>query len=250
MPTLKSYAIQDLGDLSPGLGCTGEGINAHGNVVGSGNLPGFRFHAILRRSDGQITDLGTLNGLAVNSVAVAINFGGSITGVAAIDEEFTSHAFLIKPGGQMIDLGTLADRFFRENPLGDISCTPGERTKRLEVRAFIRRTGLGRLVAGLNSSAEAINDIDQVVGSSFHPQGGFHAFFYSPSEGMMDLGTLGGRNSAASGINNSHQIVGFSDTRDGEQRAFLYDGSSGVGLRPADALPSLGGFSSAAQSIN
>src|SRR5262245_46998489 len=92
---VQTYAIEDLGEISPGVGCQGSGINGHGDVVGLGSVPGFRFHAILRRSNGQITDLGTLHGPTVNSSARAINSRRTIVGTSAIDDDFNPHAFLI-----------------------------------------------------------------------------------------------------------------------------------------------------------
>jgi probable HAF family extracellular repeat protein len=237
--TAPEYSITDLGGLSAGLACTPAGINDNGDIVGLGELPGFRFHAILRRLNGQITDLGTLNGPGVNSLARAINRRGTIVGGSKIDEE-TSHAFLMEPGGRMVDLGI-------EHLFKDRRYLPDEPSQRMEIRAVSLRSRLGRITSGgFPTMANAINDIDQVVGDFFF--GG--CFFYSASQGIVDLKTLGGFLSSAHGINNSHQVVGWSDTRDGEQRAFLHDASSGVPLQPVDALPSLGGTASAAYSIN
>lgn len=68
--------------------------------------------------------------------------------------------------------------------------------------------GLGTL-GGATSSANALNDHGQIVGSSQIGDGNVHAFVYSGGA-MQDLGTLGGFNSVATGINNRGQIVGSS----------------------------------------
>src|SRR6266536_3157740 len=205
--TAPEYSITDLGGLSSGLACEPAGINDNGDIVGLGQLPSFKFHAILRRLNGQITDLGTLNGPGVNSQARAINSRGTIVGGSNIDEE--SHAFLMEPGGRMVDLGILMERVFREHLFKGRRYLPDEPSQRMEIHALSQRSHLGRITTGgFPSMANAINDIDQVVGFGF--SGG--CFFYSASQGVVDLKTLGGTLSSAHGINNSHQVVGWSDT--------------------------------------
>jgi probable HAF family extracellular repeat protein len=68
---------------------------------------------------------------------------------------------------------------------------------------------LGTLPGGASSSASAVNESGQVVGTSIPPgpSGYNHAFFWQNGV-MSDLGTLGGNNSTAADINNAGQIVG------------------------------------------
>jgi len=100
-----------------------------------------------------------------------------------------------------------------------------------------------------NSWPYAINDHTQVVGDTGTVDGFDRAFIWSPSTGLVTLGTLGGSRSGAKGINNGGQVVGWSSTSygDGDQRshAFLYDASLGM----AD-LGTLGGNSSEALGVN
>jgi len=59
--------------------------------------------------------------------------------------------------------------------------------------------------------ALSINDQDQVVGNSnFDPEDPdfFHAFLWSPEEGMLDLSGPGVLDSVAHDVNNSGTIVG------------------------------------------
>jgi probable HAF family extracellular repeat protein len=95
------------------------------------------------------------------------------------------------------------------------------------------------------TTAAAINESGQIVGSSNLPGNGpYHAFRYSNGS-MQDLGTLGGTYSSASDINASGQVVGSASLPgNASTHAFVYtDG------RMID-LGSLGRPSSAAWGIN
>ena len=54
-----------------------------------------------------------------------------------------------------------------------------------------------------------------------------HAFLWSPTTGMQDLGSLGG-NSYAYSINNSGHVVGYYIDGFGNSRAFLWTSSGGM----------------------
>jgi probable HAF family extracellular repeat protein len=102
---------------------------------------------------------------------------------------------------------------------------------------------LGTL-GGPSSSAAAINDYGQVVGTSVTADGFTRAFVYAEGS-MYDLGTLGGDLTAeARGINNRGQVVGVAATAGNALHAFLFEG--GV----MQDLGTLGGSSSAANAIN
>ena len=69
---------------------------------------------------------------------------------------------------------------------------------------------LGSL-GGFDSVAYALNDNDQVVGTSDLPSGYQHAFSWTAATGMVDLGaTLGGTGSEARAVNDNGLIVGSS----------------------------------------
>ena len=54
-----------------------------------------------------------------------------------------------------------------------------------------------------------------------------HAFLWSSTAGMQDLGSLGG-SSYANGINDAGQVVGYYVTSWGTYRAFLWTASGGM----------------------
>jgi len=90
---------------------------------------------------------------------------------------------------------------------------------------------LGTL-GGFYSLPIAMNNVGQVVGQSTlssHPYSPYHAFVWSTSSGMQDLGLLNGGDytSVATGINNSGEVVGASYGLTTES-AYLWTESEGM----------------------
>ena len=136
-----------------------------------------------------------------------INNGGQVTGYSYISGG-TDHAFITGADGVgMTDLGTLG---------------------------------------GTNSNGVGINDQGQVVGSSYYKEGSalMHAFVWSKSDGMIDLGIMPETTySVARAINNNGQVAGNYNTASG---AFI-TGLNGIGMTD---LGTLGGSKSEALSLN
>ena len=86
-----------------------------------------------------------------------------------------------------------------------------------------------------------------VVGSSLIPgDAARHAFWWTTTQGMVDLGTLGGLNSDAVAVNDSEQVIGSSDTAEGgASHAFSWTPPGGM----VD-LGTLGGLTSEARAVN
>jgi len=202
-----------LGADVTGLGFDAVAINGSGQVAGTLNG-----RAVLWTPGGGTQDLGTLGG--PSSRGYAINESGQVAGSSTTATGAT-HAFLWTPGQGMRDLGTL----------------PG----------------------GASSIARGMNDRGEVVGQSTRPRVNpdvpfygpvTHAFRWTASLGMEDLGTLDGLNATiAYDINNSGQVVGRAYSVDQDHyppidpeyhsKAFLW--TPGQGMQDIGGLS--GGFS-------
>jgi probable HAF family extracellular repeat protein len=207
------YKVVDLGTLGGTTSVVNGqgGINASGFVAGISNIASGLNHAFFY--DGSIHDLGTIAGGSTStSNGLGLNNAGIIVGSTII-----------------------------HRPIND---PPSEKY----IQAFI---DMGRLMinigtlGGIESVATAINESNQVVGSSTlsnEPQP-YHAFLFSGGS-MIDLGSLGG-SSEAFGINQSGKVVGGSYLPDGTTfHGFLWN--AGV----MSDLGTLGGTLSQAFGIN
>jgi probable HAF family extracellular repeat protein len=187
------------------LGAPGADSSQANGINTSGQAVGTAF-TILGAQAGVWTD-GLFSNLGTlggsNSYGMAINDAGSAAGSASLASG-DAHAFLFR-NGKMSDLGTLGNTSW--------------------------------------SSGYGINKNNQVVGYSTTMNGGFHAFRWSESTGMADLGTLGG-SSYGMGINDNGDVVGASAAPTGFLHAFVWSGGA------MQDLGTLGGTSSFAYGIN
>ena len=167
-------------------------------------------------------DLGTLGGSI--SSAIAINNGGQVTGYSSLAGDSAVGTFVWTAAGGMVELGTLGGNYTIPAAMNNSGQVVGSSSiTRLVVTASPSFLGV----------ASGANDVT-------------HAFSWTASGGIVDLGTLGGRLSAASSVNNSGQVVGISTKEDNlTSRAFLWTVTSGM----VD-LGTLGGSDSEATAIN
>jgi|SRR5579871_792243 len=96
---------------------------------------------------------------------------------------------------------------------------------------------IGAMPGDTSSEANAINSVDQVVGTSYASAtiSSYHAFIWSSTTGMKKLGTLSGdTNSRALGINDLGQVVGISEGT--LYTAFVWSSANG--------MQGIGGFTS------
>ena len=229
---------------------TANGLNDSGQVVGYSNVSGGiggTLHAFLY-NQGTLTPLGTLGG--DSSYAAAINdsgevVGGSTTGTSGLAPY---DAFLWSQATGMQDLTKLG---FMGTPVGINSS--GQIIAELGSNATsdaqpVLWSGSGDLInlptwGGIATLATAINDGGAVVGwanttpNTLNP---IHAFLWSQTTGMQDLGTLSGYSSSfAAAINNSGVVVGYAADQQGDTgHAFIYKNGQMTDLNTYSGIPS------------
>jgi probable HAF family extracellular repeat protein len=181
------YSDGGMSDLG-GASSIGHGINAYGQVAGSGSVGNF-IHAFLY-SDGAITDLGLLSG-GTYSQAFALNDAGIVVGQSSTGDS-PSHAFLYQDG-QMSDLGTLGGQQSEALAINNAGQVVGYATDLSNaVRGFLWDSGtmidLNSLIAPdapyIITGATGINDSGQIVGYGYVlPQYDIHGFLLTPDSG-------------------------------------------------------------------
>ncbi len=209
-------------------------INNHADAVGYSYIDAIRRHAFLY-SGGVLTDIDPLGGF---SVAFAINNEGVIVGLASAQFNGTATAFVRSQGvtNEIFSAGTESDARGVNNRgqvVGEFLTANGT-----AFHGFLDTEGVITDIGSPESpqtTAFAINDQQQVVGTTFVPfettcpdgpcvAFSPHAFFFQ-SGNLTDLNSLipsdsGWELSWAFDINNHGRIVGYGMVND-EFRAFL-----------------------------
>jgi probable HAF family extracellular repeat protein len=236
----------------------GDAVNDTQQVVGSALTSSGLLHGFLwSRKDG-VLDLGDLGG--GNSSATAINNSGQVVGYSETSAGL-DHAFIWTPGGGMQDLMTLAGKScptcqssaYGINGTGVIVGQMGANGLGYQW-AMVYKDGNIRNLGDLGGSGKSrgslgygINKAGQVVGGAYAATGFFHAFLWTASGGMQDLGTLpGSYETVAYGINDSGQVVGDALMSNGNTRAFMWTPTGG--MQDLGTLP--GGSNARAFGIN
>ena len=173
------------------------GTNADGSVIVGQSATGLfdqsghtLYHAFRSTADGQVTDLGTLGNVSGVSIATATNSDGSVVvgqSATSLTDTFgttLNHAFRWTINGGMADLGTL------QNVVGNSRANG--------------TSADGSVVVGFSTAPQDPN------GSAY-----YHAFRWTQTDGMRDLGTINdaaGFSSANSVSGDGSVVVGESAT--------------------------------------
>lgn len=244
------------------------GTNADGSVIVGQSATGFLdqfghtiYHAFRSTADGHVSDLGTLGNVAGVSIATGTNADGFVVvgqSATSLTDTFgatLSHAFRWTSDGGLADLGTLQNvsgnsRANGINADGSVivgfSAAPQGPNGSSYYHAFRWTSAGGMLDLGTINNTEGFStanavssDGSVVVGESAIPkfQNSFfsHAFRWTNSGGMADLGTLGNVSgySAATATNLDGSVVvgrstALTDSGGSAVHAFRWTSSSGM----------------------
>ena len=233
--TTGGYSVIDLGTLRGGTMSRANDINASGDVVGWGDVPGGSQRAFRWRS-GDMKDLGTLPGF-LDSRANGINVLGTIVGSASsVSEE---RAVLWKPDGTLVDLGHLdAPGWTVATAVNDKNIVVGYTLRNvgppwkpmIKTHAFRLTPNGMKLGLSLTLDHSVAYDINirGIIAGSAGALGSEHAYIWSSSGVGVDLGTLGGAWAEAYAISDAGVVVGISETAAAEIHGFRWTAAAGM----------------------
>ncbi|MET7831242.1 hypothetical protein ABZS44_00260 [Micromonospora sediminicola] len=204
--------IEDLGTLG-GHTSQAQAIDERGRIVGTAEAADGSSHAVAW-VDGKIQDLGLTGGI----FSIAFDTAGDrIVGVYHVTDSFTGRRAFVRTGNTEVTIdappGASAAAV---NEAGTVTGTYGfkEWTDPPFVnQAFVWRDGVLRslgTLGGPTSVANGINDLGQVVGTSWTADGQFAAFFWDGAT-MRRLATSSASPTAQS-VNDSGLVIGTDGT--------------------------------------
>ncbi|MDI1238050.1 MAG: autotransporter domain-containing protein [Polaromonas sp.] len=194
-----SAGLVNLGTLGVGGTSEARAVSGDGNVVvGEAVLSSGAKRAVLWAQDNTIRNLAA--GLpAGDSSAAGVSHDGSVV-VGVKTRGTVTHAFRWTAAGGMVDLGSL---------LGGPNADPYSEASGVSAD--------GGVVVGVSQASSSL------------PGTARHAFHWTPSEGMKDIGTLGGRDSEARAVSaNGLVVVGRAENAARISQAFRWTEATGM----------------------
>ena len=203
--------MRDLGTLDATYGSTSYArtIDDDGRVMGVSTSAGGVDRAFLWTPSLGMQDLGAVIGASAR--VIDRNTAGQVVGTAIFNG--ASNAFLWTPGEGTRDLGTLDGDPTVAMAINEAGWVVGYTNTGPSSRPILwtPRDGmrsLGTLGGDRNGLAVAVNDLGQIVGSSYTAALEHHAFVWTETSGMEDIFPSTGLEWVAA-INNRGQVLGY-----------------------------------------
>jgi VCBS repeat-containing protein/probable HAF family extracellular repeat protein len=237
--------MQDLGTLG-GDDAGATAINDVGQIAGwaydaAGKIKGFRYDPG--------TGMFDLGGLGTNAGVYpqGINAAGAVVGTSFYNGMQVAFLYTDAGGIQIAGGAPSSTRTYLGYDVNDAGKIVGYS---YPIGAFITGpdgVGVGTLGTGW---AYAVNNSDQVTGSTgaFDPDS--HLFRYTPGVGVVDLGSLPGGETVGLDINAAGQIVGKGKAGDGVDHAIYWDDADGLVDLNHLIAPESGWFLQSATGLN
>ena len=230
-------------------------INNQGHIVGNSSVPmptgGCSGQASLWTPQGGLLGLGSLPNSSQASYGLAINNLDQVAGYANY-QNTEWHAIFWSAATGMIDIGKLPGGLNTSTAYGinDLGCVVGDTDSAAGVQAFVWTQSNGMLALGdlwgyyppyVGSSAQDVNNLGEVVGYAYSPNGGrsgIEAFIWDAENGMRGLGILFNDWSQAFYINDCSEVTGlsFNYTGSGQNNRYGFIWDPKRGMRLLDAL--------------
>jgi probable HAF family extracellular repeat protein len=238
----RSSGMLDLGTLGGSMSWA-QAVSESGSVVGSSYTnAGSEIHPFLWTPSGGMVDLAAADPISY-VYGVAINASDQIAVTAARWDAPGVHTYSWTEATGMVDIGSLggsqtsAARINDDGQVLGLSTTPDGAT---HIFSWTKSGGivdLGRL-GTLGTSGDCTSPVGSIGGMNAHVQlvgwcwtadGKEHGYSWTSSDGIVDLGTLGGVTAAASAVSDTGLAVGGS-TLPGDrlQDAFVWTPSAGM----------------------
>jgi len=233
-----AYRVVDLGALPGGVDISyAQAVNDVGQVIGeSGEVAGgpADYQGFFWDTTNGMVGLGNFGSW---SYVYGLNDQGTVVGCSGDPSSYLPFSWSLTGGLQ--DLGAIAGysagRVTGISDSGAISCDYFDYDVGNSGHTYLLANGITNWIGSISQDSwtwsQAMNNKNEIIGFIGPPPD--EAFFWSPSAGIVGLGSMEGyTNSQAAGINDASQVVGACSNPNGTSAAFIWTSEAGMAQLP------------------